>query len=354
MASEGLKIYKQKKSKRTVWIGIFIIVILTISIFSLSINTFGMSMEQAFNILIDHLMGVQPTNRMEEVMDKVVMDLTAPRTIAGILVGIILAIDGAIMQSLTRNSLAEPYTIGISAAAMFGISLSIALGIHIMPSFGNEIGRTFNAFIFALIPAFVIVFISSFKKMSGNMMILIGIGMMYLFTASTTFIKFNAAGDALHEIFEWSIGTLSRTTWSTILPLVIASIISFASFMLLANKINVLSAGDNMSKSLGVDPVRLRILCFIIVSLTTAIAVSYTGTIGFVGLVGPHIARLFVGSDSKVLIPFSAIIGAIMIIGADCMVRLLPGGLPCGVMTAMIGSPVFIYILYKQRKRAAF
>ena len=109
-----------------------------------------------------------------------------------------------------------------------------------------------------------------------------------------------------------------------------------------------------MARSLGENPVRLRVICFVLVSVTTAIAVCYTGTIGFVGLVAPHIARLFVGSDNKMLIPVSAILGAIMIIATDCMVRLLPGGLPAGVMTAMIGAPIFVIILYRQRRTAAF
>jgi len=354
MTSEEVKDYQRRTRKKVVWAAIFIIIIFILSVYSLSVSTFSMSFEQAYQVLINHILGIEPETIMDRTRDRIVVGLTAPRTIAAVLVGSILAIDGAVMQSITRNPLADPYTIGISSAALFGTSLSVALGISIVPFLGHDVAIASNAFVFALIPAMAIVFVSSFKKMSPNMMILIGIGMMYMFTAATTFVKFNASEEALQEIYEWGLGTLSKITWDSILPLIIAFALATVAFILLSNRINVLSAGDNMAKSLGENPVRLRVICFVLVSVTTAIAVCYTGTIGFVGLVAPHIARLFVGSDNKMLIPVSAILGAIMIIATDCMVRLLPGGLPAGVMTAMIGAPIFVIILYRQRRKAAF
>jgi len=354
MTSSEVKEYMSRARKKRLWFAVFIVAIFLLSIFSLSVSTFGMSYAEAFQVFWNHIIGKEPETIADIIKDRVVMDLTAPRTIAAVLAGGVLAVNGAVMQSITKNPLADPYTIGISSAALFGTSLTIALGISIIPFFGDDMALTSNAFVFALLPSLAIVFVSSFKKMSSNMMILIGIGMMYLFSSATTFVKFNASEEALQEIYEWGLGTLSKVEWGSILPMLFAFVLTLIAFIILANRINVLSAGDNMSKSLGENPVRLRVLCFVIVSITTAIVVCYTGTIGFVGLVGPHIARLFVGSNNKMLVPLSAIIGAIMIIGSDCIVRMLPGGLPVGVMTAMIGAPVFVIILYRQRKRAAF
>jgi len=354
VTSPEVRDYMKKAKRKYIWAALFIVITFIIAIYSLSVSTFTMSFEEAYQILINHILGIEPTDRMDVIRDKIVVGLTAPRTIAAVLVGGILAIDGAVMQSITKNPLADPFTIGISSAALFGTSLWIALGISILPFFGSDMALTSNAFLFALIPAVAIVFVSSFKKMSPNMMILIGIGMMYLFSASTTFIKFNASEEALQEIYEWSLGTLSKVTWDCILALIFAFILALVAFMIASNKINIVSTGDNMAKSLGENPVRIRVVCFVLVSITTAIAVCYTGTIGFVGLVAPHIARLFVGSDNRSLIPISAILGAIMICSTDILVRMLPGGLPVGVMTALIGAPIFVYIMYRQRRHAAF
>lgn len=354
MTSPEVKAYQRLTKKKIIWSLIFVVLTFIAAVYSLSVSTFTMSFGEAYLILINHILGIVPTETMDIIRDKIVVGLTAPRTVSAVLVGGILAVDGAVMQSITKNPLADPYTIGISSAALFGTSIFVALGISIIPFLEGDAALTSNAFIFALIPAMAIVFVSSFRKMSPNMMILIGIGMMYLFTAATTFVKFNASEEALQEIYEWGLGTLSKVEWDCIIPLIAAFTLAVVAFVVVSNKINVLSTGDNMAKSLGEDPVKLRVICFTLVSITTAVAVCYTGTIGFVGLVAPHIARLFVGSDNKSLIPVSAILGAIMIITTDCIVRLLPGGLPCGVMTAMIGAPIFVFILYKQRRKAAF
>ena len=147
---------------------------------------------------------------------------------------------------------------------------------------------------------------------------------------------------------------MSSVGWEDLLPLLAAALLVLTAFMLLSKNINVLTAGDKVSQSLGVDPVRLRIICFLLISVAIAVVVCNTGTIGFVGLVAPHIARLFTGNDNRLLIPASATIGGMMVLLGDTLVRLLPGGLPVGVITALIGSPLFLYFLYRQRKQENF
>ena len=350
MASIHKKEYHKHRPLQILICVLLIIVIAAIAIFSLSINNFHLTMEEAWGAVYNRIMGIEPQTYIESMIDYVAIEVNGPRAFAAIFVGTILAICGTVMQTVTRNPLAEPYTIGISSAAMFGVTISLIYGVCVIPGLTGTLATGTNAFIFAMIPAMAIVTIASFKKISPNMMILVGIGMMYLFSALTTFMKFHASEETLKEIYEWSLGTLSGTTWDELVPMGITAVIIFFSFTYMGRQINVLMAGDNVCHSLGVDPVKTRIICFSLVSLGVAVTVCFTGTIGFVGLVAPHITRLFIGNNNRLLIPVSALAGSILILISDVIVRSLPGGLPAGVITALIGSPLFIFFLFKQRK----
>ena len=344
----------QRNARRYLFLLAAVIVILVLSLFSVSKNTIAISFTQAYTIIYKAIMGIPYDSYMETLRARIIFELNMPRTLAAVMVGASLAIGGAVMQSITRNSLTDSYTIGISSAAMLGVTIGVVYDVCVIPFVSGTAATIVNAFVFALIPSLAIVFISSFKKMSATMMILIGIGLMYLFNAFATFIKFNTTDENLQTIYEKSVGTLTYVTWPAITPLIFGTVVIAVVSMILANKVNVLSTGDNMTKALGVQPVLTRIICFVAISIATGVCVAYSGTIGFVGLVAPHVARLFVGSDNKILIPTSAVLGALLILGSDVLVRMLPGGLPVGVITALIGSPIFILILYRQRKNAAF
>ncbi len=348
------KEYFSKRKMRILIILVLLIILAFLEIYSLSVNNFKVSFAEAWGAVLNRIKGIEPVGYINKMIDYVVIEVDAPRALGAILIGTILSVSGVVMQTITRNPLAEPYTIGISSAAMFGVTLSIALGISIIPGFENDMATGVNAFVFAMIPAMVIVMITSFRKLSPNMMILIGVGMMYLFSSVTTLIKFNASEEALHDIYAWGLGTMSKIGWEDILPLTLTAAIILLGFTIMAGRINVMMAGDKVCQSLGVNPVLMRIICFTMVSFGVAVAVFYTGTIGFVGLVAPHITRLFTGNNNKLLIPVSAIAGTLLILVGDIIVRMLPGGLPAGVITAMIGSPLFLFFLFKQRKNSSF
>ena len=352
----GVSSYRSIQHRKILYFAVLIAVLFILSVYSLSISRLDISFSDVIGCICNHITGNLPDKSTEYLAwwtDKNIVS-NAARTVAGICVGAILAMSGAVMQTVTRNPLTDPYTIGISSAALFGVTIATLFGICVVPGLDGDASKMVNAFVIALVPAFAIVAVSSFKRLSSTMMVLIGIAMMYLFNAFTTFFKFNAEAEKLEEIYRWSLGTLTYTDWQSAAVMVPTLIVLLLVLMLLVNRINVLGAGDNTAISLGVDPVRLRMVAFIVISLVTAIAVCYTGTIGFVGLVAPHIARLFVGSNNKILIPLSAIIGSIMIVGADILVRSIPQDLPVGVITALIGSPLFLYFLYKQRANSAF
>ncbi len=348
------KEYHHSRKMQIAIIVVLITILAALSIYSLSINNFKLTFEEAWTAVLNRIKGIEPETYIEGMIDYVAIDVNAPRAIAAICVGTMLAVSGAVMQTVTRNPLAEPYTIGISSAALFGVTIALALGFSVIPGLGRQDAAGMNAFIFAMIPAAAIVSITMMKRLTPNMMILVGIGMMYMFSAVTTLIKFNASEETLHEIYIWSLGTLSKVGWPDILPLIVATMIVFFGLTLLAGKINILMSGDKVCRSLGENPVALRIVCFVIVSFGVAVCVRYTGTIGFVGLVAPHLTRLFTGNNNKLLIPVSALAGSLLILIGDVIVRMLPGGLPAGVITALIGSPLFLYFLFKQSSRKNF
>lgn len=242
----------------------------------------------------------------------------------------------------------DAYTTGISSGAMLGVTVYIVLGFSIVDVSYNW-NMVVNAFVFSLIPCAGIILVSAFRRITSTMMILIGIGMMYLFSAVTTLIKFTANPDDIETIYEWGVGTLANMSASSMPFLIGSTLVLFIGSMLLAGSITVMSSDDDLTHSLGVDPLRLKVISFVLVSVCTAVAVCFSGTIGFVGLVIPHIARRIVGSNCKYLIPCSAVLGSLLLVSADFLAKqLIIGGLPVGVVTALIGSPVLLYFLTKK------
>ena len=345
--------YRRHFRKSVLFIAAIIVLIAVTVIISISISQYHIGFAEAYQIMVDHMNGKETRSYAEWLKDFIVWDRNLPRAIGGVAVGAILGVGGAVMQSIVKNPLADPYTTGISSGAMLGVTVYLVLGISVIPFAGGDLAQIANAFVFALIPAAVIIFVSSFKKTSPVMMVLIGIGVMYIFTASTTLLKFTASSDTIAEIYIWGVGSIGKITWDNVPVILIAMVFLITVGMLLSKSINILTAGDKSAMSLGVNPTRMRLICLIAVSVATAVAVCFTGTIGFVGLVSPHIARMTVGSNIRYLIPCSAAVGGFMLIAADCIARNAgTTGLPVGVITALVGSPLFIYFLIRQKKSA--
>lgn len=281
--------------------------------------------------------------------DHVVWNLRLPRVIVAIVAGFGLAVAGAVMQSTLKNPMADSYTTGVSAGAAFGATLSIVLGVNIV---SYDFSLVLNAFVFSLAPTMLIVAISRTRRMSSTSMILAGLAVMYIFSAMTAALKLMAEPDALASLYRWQVGTLNNMTWDEVPVMLAVTVIGSIIIMLLSGKINILASGDDDAKALGIDAQKLRVVCLVIVSLITAAIVSYTGTIGFVGLVSPHVARIFIGSDNRYLIPASAFFGALLMLASDFIGRvvLAPSVLEVGVVTAFIGGPMFLFLILRQHK----
>lgn len=339
--------YRRLNYKNTLFVLAFTVLALIAFFITLGFGVYNISLSDAFSVLLDHLLG----NTVDAIDDYYVWDVRLPRAIGALLVGAGLSVAGAVMQNDFKNPLADPYTMGISSGAFLGATLSIVLGISIIPGLTGNLPVVINSFIFSLVPLGIIILVSKFKKLSPVAMILIGIAVMYLFSSITQIILVTAPAESLSSAYQWRVGTLSRMQWDYVPLMVAAVIVLVGAVWLMSGKLNVMYAGDKAVQTFGEKPNWIRTVSLVIVSLLTAAMVCFTGTIGFIGLVGPHVARIFVGSNNRYLIPASAAFGAAFVLIADTIAKVSgPNGLPVGVICSMIGGPLFIWILVKQRK----
>jgi len=279
----------------------------------------------------------------------IVWEYRLHRIFFAIAAGFGLGIAGAVMQGVLRNPLASPFTLGISAAASFGASIVIVFGIG---GFANDIAIIIAAFVFTLLATFGIYSLSRVRGISPESMILAGIILMYLFSAMTSFLQYIGTVDQLQEVVFWTFGSLQRTSWGklALVSLVVGLCIPF--IMLRSWDLNAMGQGDQAAKSMGVDVSRTRTRLMLIASLVTAIIICFTGVIGFIGLVAPHITRLAIGGDNRFLLPASGLVGGALLLTADSLARtvLAPAIIPVGIMTSFIGIPFFLYLFLRKRE----
>ena len=319
---------------------------------SLTLGSRNIGFFEAYGVLWDHIAGMEYATGTDEWWDDyIVWDVRLPRILVAVVVGGALAVCGAVIQSIVKNPLADPYTTGISSGAIFGVAVAIALGFVVVQGQGGNSGTVLNAFVFGLIPALVIIVISRYRNSTSATIILAGIAMSYMFSALCTLIMLTSSAEDLQSIYLWQIGSLENTTWGTVTVVGATTAVGAVLCMLLSNKLNVLSAGDSTAKSLGLDTEGLKTLCLLVISFMTASVVSYVGVIGFLGIVAPNIARIVLGSDNRYIIPASMAIGAAFLVFTDTISRLsLDVSMPVGVVMSMIGGPVFLLIILFSKK----
>lgn len=328
---------------------LFIIACLVLCILAvgLSIGTgpYDIGIIRSYSIIWDHLTG----NPEDQLLDFIVWEKRLPRTVLGILTGAGLAAGGCVMQSILRNPLADTYTTGISAGAGLGATLAFTVGLSMA---SGPMSVVINSFVFALMPMGVVILVSKLRGGSSIVMVMAGIAMMYLFNAISAVFKIMSDPNALSALYAWQLGSVAGGSWDTMALPAIAVTAGTVAMCLLAQRINVLSSGDEYAKSLGIDVSSLRNGLLVLITLVVAVVVSLTGLIGFVGLVSPHICRMAVGSDSRYLIPASAVFGAFLLLAADVAGRAInpPAEMQVGIVTAFMGAPLFLYLALRQRR----
>ncbi len=280
----------------------------------------------------------------------IIWNLRLPRVLLGAIVGASLAVAGAAMQGLFRNPMASPSVIGISAGAAFGASLALVLGVSWA---SGAFAIPAMAFLFGFLTLFLVYAVSRDRRgyVPVETLLLAGIAIGALFNALVSALQY-FAGDQLSGVVFWLMGGLNNATWDQVvisLPMVIAGC---AIILVLARELNAIMVGEEQAGNLGINVNRVRMLLLLAASLVTAIAVSVAGTIGFVGLIIPHVLRILVGPDHRVLLPSSIIGGAIFMIATDTMARTIisPAELPVGIITSLLGAPFFIYLLMARKK----
>jgi iron complex transport system permease protein len=291
---------------------------------------------------------------------RIIWHIRLPRVLAALLAGAGLSVSGSAMQSILRNPLGSPFTLGISQAAAFGAAFAvIVLGVG-SASAGTEAMRhavnpyliTVSAFAGSMLSAAGILLLAKLRDATPETMVLAGIALGSLFNAGITFVEYFASDVELASVVFWTFGDIGKAGWHDIWLLVAVVLPVCLYFVRNAWSYNCLDSGDETAKSLGVNVERLRILGMILASLVAAVVVSFFGIIGFVGLVVPHIVRKIVGSDEMFLIPASAVFGAAFLLAADTAARtaVSPLVLPVGILTSFLGAPLFLLLLIKGRR----
>ena len=341
------QVYFKAQNRKRLFMVFFLVVTIVSFVVTIGLSRYDeMSFIEAFHVLVQHLLG-HPVE--DDLKDYIVWTNLFPRSIGTVFVGGALAVGGAVMQSLMRNPLADPYTTGISSGAGLGATMAIVLGISVIPGLTGNSPLIANAFILSLVPATVMILLSWKKQTTPSELILIGVGVMYFFSAFTTIIMLMADPGDLGSAYMWNLGNMGALDWQNLPLIVSASVVCSLILMMMWSKLNVVASGDKTARSFGEDAFKIRRFGLIVISLMTAVIVCYTGTIGFVGLVAPHVVRLFIGSNMRYLIPGSFMFGAALLLVSDAISKMLI--LPIGVITSIIGGPMFLMLLIKQRKQ---
>lgn len=278
-----------------------------------------------------------------------------PRIILCTLTGIALGVGGCVMQNILRNPLASPFTLGVSSGASFGAALAMVLGVGILDQnflFTGYSMVAINAFVFGCLSLLVVYGISALSRNDTSVLILTGTAISSLFSAGVSILKYISGAEALKNLEMWLMGGFWGANWKSIIILLPLTITCITLMLKLAWDLNAMNAGEEVASTLGVNLKQVKILSLLAVTLISSITIAFSGVIGFIGLVAPHIARGLVGVDNRRLIPASCLLGAIVLLASDTIARtiLAPREIPVGIITALIGVPFFIIILTRKNK----
>lgn len=348
--NNSMEKYREDLKKKYLFILVSAAALALLFVFSLAVGPAEIPLSE----ILSSLAGNGPSQT-----ERIIWNLRLSRVVAAIVAGTGLAIAGAAMQSILRNPLGSPYTLGISHAAAFGAAFAIiVLGAGTTGSevagilLNNPYIVSVSAFACSLISALVILMLARWKRATPATMILTGVALGSLFTAGYTAMQYFASQTELASIVFWTFGDLSRATWKDIAIMVAAVVPTVGYFVYRSWDLNILDSGDESAKSLGVDVEKIRLRGMLLSCFVTALIVSFVGIIGFVGLVVPHIVRKAIGSNEIFLIPASCIFGSALLMASDTAARTVisPEVLPVGILTSFFGAPLFIYLVIEGRE----
>ncbi|AGN26039.1 FecCD family ABC transporter permease [Candidatus Methanomassiliicoccus intestinalis] len=354
--------FESSKRKKVIFILLLVVLLAVVAIFVLGVGAVYVPFSETLKIFGHSLFPNYIDGPSVNYYTPIIYTYRAPRVIVGILAGVSLAVAGAAMQSILRNPLVCPFTLGLSSAASCGAAVAIVLGPTIFGSvyytyinlWGTSItiGWIFMvivAFAFGLISVAILLSLTSKRMVGQSTLILTGVVIGYLFSALLSYLKYASDETALKDITLWLLGGMWGASWSAVIiliPIVIVGVLFLESY---AVDLNTLSSGDDVAKNLGVNVKKLRTKILIISALVTSACMAFTGIIGFIGLMAPHICRMIIGNDNRYLIPASALLGALILISSDAIARVIlaPNDLPVGIIMYAIGGVFFLLLVKK-------
>ena len=328
-------------------IGVLAMLLPVVALLSLTVGTVSISWVEALRAVV----GSSSTNQI----DTILFDIRLPRILLAIFVGAVLATTGAVMQGLFRNPLADPSLIGVSSGASVGASLMIVtaggfiqggalVGISLV-----SIGAFVGGFTATLL---VYRLATSGMGTSVTTMLLAGIAIGALAGALNSLLSYFSDNDMLRQISLWQMGNLSGASWLKVSIMGVVTILLMGLFPRDSRALNALLLGESEARHLGINVQRVKRRLIVLTALGVGVSVAVAGLVGFVGLIMPHIIRLMIGPDHRWLIPASGLAGAILLVVADSLARVvvIPAELPTGILTAILGAPFFVALLLQQRK----
>jgi len=351
MTDFGRQEYERLTEKRALFITGLILVLIVLAGVAVTLGSADLSVADSYLAIFAGLFPDAvdlPERMVESNAVGIVWGWRLHRVLFAIVAGFGLAIAGTVMQGVLRNPLASPFTLGIASAASCGASIAIVLGAGLLSGGYLIVG---NAFLFAMLAAGAIYGMARLRGMGSETMILAGIALMYLFSAVTSLLQYLGTSEKVQEVVFWMFGSLDKSSWPKLGIVAAVVAITVPPLLWRAWDLNALAEGDETAKSLGVPVERSMAGFMLAASLVTAVIICFTGTIGFIGLVAPHITRMVIGADHRTLLPASGLVGAVLLLGADCLARTaIPGTIiPVGIMTAFLGIPFFLYLFMRRR-----
>ncbi len=331
-----------ERSNKKSWLVLAILIVLLIASLLLSAAT------GAVEISISEIIEIL-TKSSDTVNASILMDIRLPRVLLAAVIGAGLAAVGGVMQAIFKNPLVDSYTLGMSSGAALGAVISIITGLNVS-IMGIETTGIF-AFIGAVFTLFIVYSLAYTRsRMSINSLLLAGVAVSYFLSSVISFLMM-LNHDKIEHIVFWTMGSLSMATWNEFYISAVVIIPALAVLLYYTRELNILVMGEDAAHHLGINTAALKNILLITCALIVGVVVSTGGTIAFLGLVAPHIIRLVIGSDNKRVIPYSALLGAVLLVLSDTFGRVLiqPVEIPVGVMTSIMGGPFFIFLLRRQK-----
>ncbi len=350
------EIYQHSVARKLTIIFVLSVSLVLTALVATAIGVAGITVHDVASVILGKIIPGLQLPTASDLAEIIVIEFRLPRIFLAMLAGFSLAGAGAVKQGVLRNPLVSPFTLGISAGASLGAAIAIVLGKSVLGSSYLAAGKyliVFNAFLFGMITMLLIYGIAKVKGAVPETLILAGVALGYLFQAGVSALKYFSDNDALKDLVVWLMGGFWGANWDAVvilLPIVSLCLILLGRFTW---DLNALGAGEEVAVSLGINVDRLRLMTLILATFMASSTIAFTGIIGFIGLVSPHVCRFIIGSDNRFLLPASALTGAILLLLADTLARIVlaPVELPVGILTSLIGAPFFLYLLLKKKRQ---